>query len=134
MLHYIHHITDTLLSAPDVPVPMLLVGPGGESSGGVGVEQSLEVGVALMVETGSIGSSIQVPLFLPEQESPTSPSPPPPSPGLPPLFGSVAPLAIDLTGNDDVLYEVREVHVGQVSEAREMDIAASDVILKDELL
>ncbi|GAW09926.1 hypothetical protein LENED_012142 [Lentinula edodes] len=98
MLQYMHHITDTLLSAPDMPVPMS-VEPGVESSDVV-VEQSLE-------ETGhpsSIGSSLQVLLFLPEQESPTSPSP-----GVPPLFGSVAPLAIDLTGNDNKLY-VMECH------------------------
>ncbi|KAJ3915408.1 hypothetical protein F5877DRAFT_81878 [Lentinula edodes] len=90
MLRYIHHITNTLLSAPDVPVPML-VEPGVESSDVV-VEQPLK-------ETGppsSVGSSLQVPLFLREQESPTSPSPPPLSPDLPPLFGSIAPLSIDL--------------------------------------
>ncbi|KAJ3878348.1 hypothetical protein F5051DRAFT_428274 [Lentinula edodes] len=33
------------------------------------------------------------------------PPPPPPSPSLPPLFGSIAPLAIDLTGDDGKLYE-----------------------------
>ncbi|KAJ3804943.1 hypothetical protein F5876DRAFT_82388 [Lentinula aff. lateritia] len=62
-----------------------------------------------MVEPRSVGSPIQTPLFLPEQESPTSPSPPPPSPNLPPLFGSVAPLSIDLTGDDDELYDAGEV-------------------------
>ncbi|KAJ3804798.1 hypothetical protein F5876DRAFT_70333 [Lentinula aff. lateritia] len=83
----------------------------GESTGGVGVgaEQSFDAGVAPMVEPRSIGSPIQTPLFLPEQESPTSPSPPPPSPSLPPLFGSVAPLSIDLTGDDDELYDAGEV-------------------------
>ncbi|KAJ3858553.1 hypothetical protein EV359DRAFT_87563 [Lentinula novae-zelandiae] len=116
MLQYIHHITDTPLSAPDVATSMSLVGPGGESLGGVGVgaEQSFDVGIAPMVEPRSVGSPIQTPLFLPEQESPTSPSPPPPSPSLPPLFGSVAPLSIDLTGDDDELYDAGEVYAGQV--------------------
>ncbi|KAJ4471224.1 hypothetical protein C8R41DRAFT_870600 [Lentinula lateritia] len=58
---------------------------------GVGAEQSFDAGVAPMVEPRSVSSPIRTPLFLPEQESPTSPSPPPPSPSLPPLFGSVAP-------------------------------------------
>ncbi|KAJ3803762.1 hypothetical protein F5876DRAFT_84502 [Lentinula aff. lateritia] len=136
MLCYIHHITNTPLSAPDVPIPMSLVGPGGESSGGVGVgaEQSFDMGVAPMVEPRSVGSPIQTPLFLPEQESPTSPSPPPPSPSLPPLFGSVTPLSIDLTGNDDKLYDAGEVHVGQVFETGEMKAVASEGILKNEPL
>ncbi|KAJ3803812.1 hypothetical protein F5876DRAFT_71150, partial [Lentinula aff. lateritia] len=116
MLQYIHHITDTPLPAPDVATSISSVGPGGESSGGVGVgaEQSFDAGVALMVEPRSVGSPIQTPLFLPEQESPTSPSPPPPSPNLPPLFGSVAPLSIDLTGDDGELYDAGEVDAGQV--------------------
>ncbi|KAJ3806908.1 hypothetical protein EV368DRAFT_78414 [Lentinula lateritia] len=136
MLRYIHHITDTPLSAPDMPIPMSLVGPGGESSGGVGVgaEQSFDAGVAPMVEPRSVGSPIQTPLFLPEQESPTSPSPPPPSPSLPPLFGSVAPLSIDLTGDDDELYDAGEVHVGQVFETGEMKAVPSEGILKNEPL
>ncbi|KAJ3911983.1 hypothetical protein F5877DRAFT_85312 [Lentinula edodes] len=46
MLQYIHHITDTPLSAPDMPVPILLVEPGVEVPGEVGVEQSFEVGVS----------------------------------------------------------------------------------------
>ncbi|KAJ3804198.1 hypothetical protein F5876DRAFT_83591 [Lentinula aff. lateritia] len=110
MLRYIHHIVDTPLSGPDTQVPMLSVEPVTESLG-------------------------EVPLFLPEQESPTSPSLPPPSPNLPPLFGSVANLAIDLTGDNDELYEMEEAHIGRVSEAREgVDIAASQGAIKDELL
>ncbi|GAW04610.1 hypothetical protein LENED_006415 [Lentinula edodes] len=66
-------------------------------------------------------ASSHVPLFLPEQASPTSPSPPPPSPSLPPLFGSVADLAIDLTGGDDELYEPEESRRARVSEADGMD-------------
>ncbi|KAJ3804386.1 hypothetical protein F5876DRAFT_70677 [Lentinula aff. lateritia] len=62
-----------------------------------------------------------VTLFLPEQDSPTSPSPPPPSPHLPPLFGSVANLAIDLTGNDDELYKPEESCRVRVSEVDGMD-------------
>ncbi|KAJ3924901.1 MAG: hypothetical protein NXY57DRAFT_968802 [Lentinula lateritia] len=42
-----------------------------------------------------------VSLFLPDLISPASPLPPDPSPPLPPLFGTVAALAIDLTGEDD---------------------------------
>ncbi|KAJ3854097.1 hypothetical protein EV368DRAFT_80963 [Lentinula lateritia] len=41
------------------------------------------------------------PLFLPDPTSPASPLLPGPSPPLPPLFGAVATLAIDLTGEDD---------------------------------
>ncbi|KAJ3912660.1 hypothetical protein F5877DRAFT_72209, partial [Lentinula edodes] len=85
MLDYIHHITNTPLPGPNPPAPVSAVDPVTEPSGEVVVEQSPEVPVA------------PVPLFLPEQESPTSPSPPPPSPTLPPRFGSVANLAIDLT-------------------------------------
>ncbi|KAJ3804277.1 hypothetical protein F5876DRAFT_70770 [Lentinula aff. lateritia] len=116
MLQYMHHITDTPLPAPDVATSISSVGPGGESSGGVGLgaEQSFDAGVAPMVEPRSVSSPIHTPLFLPEQESPTSPSPPPPSPSLPPLFGSVAPLSIDLTGDDDELYNAGDVNAGQM--------------------
>ncbi|KAJ3858535.1 hypothetical protein EV359DRAFT_87593 [Lentinula novae-zelandiae] len=134
MLQYIHHITDTLLSGPDTQAPMSSVEPVTESLGEVSVEQSLEAPVAL-VSSPSVGSIPQVPLFLPEQESPTSPSPPPPSPNLPPLFGSVANLAIDLTGDDDELYETEEARVGQVSVAREVvDLAAGQGVVKEESL
>ncbi|KAJ4496531.1 hypothetical protein C8R41DRAFT_918615 [Lentinula lateritia] len=116
MLQYMHHIIDTPLPAPDVATSISSVGPGGESSGGAGVgaEQSFDAGVAPMVEPRSVSSPIRTPLFLPEQESPTSPSPPPPSPSLPPLFGSVAPLTIDLTSNDEELYDAGDVDAGQV--------------------
>ncbi|KAH7872861.1 uncharacterized protein C8R40DRAFT_1071494 [Lentinula edodes] len=57
----------------------------------------------------------------PSADSPTSPSPPPPSPSLPPLFGSVADLAIDLTGGHDKLYELEESCRARVSEADGMD-------------
>ncbi|KAJ4498535.1 hypothetical protein C8R41DRAFT_864724 [Lentinula lateritia] len=99
MLQYMHHIIDTPLPAPDVATSISSVGPGG---------------VAPMVEPRFVSSPIRTPLFLPEQESPTSPSPPPPSPSLPPLFGSVAPLTIDLTGNDEELYDAGDVDAGQV--------------------
>ncbi|KAJ3872972.1 hypothetical protein F5051DRAFT_444694 [Lentinula edodes] len=63
------------------------------------------------------------------------PSPPPPSPTLPPLFGSVANLAIDLTGNDDELYETEDSRMGRVSVAREVvDLAAVRGIVKEEPL
>ncbi|KAJ3849392.1 hypothetical protein EV368DRAFT_85579 [Lentinula lateritia] len=118
MLRYIHHITDTPLSGPDTPAPM----------------QSLEASVA-PVSSPSIDPPSQVPLFLPEQESPTSPSPPPPSPTLPPLFGSVTNLAIDLTSDDDELYETEESRVGRVSVTREVvDLPAGQGTVEEESL
>ncbi|KAJ3897314.1 hypothetical protein F5879DRAFT_1031528 [Lentinula edodes] len=102
MLDYIHHIIDTPLSGPGRPAPM-----------------SVEPGVEL--------SDVVVDQLL---ESPTSPSPPLPSPVLPPLFGSIAPLSIDLTGDDDELYEM-EV---RVPEARGVEIATGEVMPKDEPL
>ncbi|KAJ4464607.1 hypothetical protein C8R41DRAFT_926889 [Lentinula lateritia] len=116
MLQYMHHIIDTPLPAPDVATSISSVGPGGESSEGAGegAAQSFDAGVAPMVEPRSVSSPIRTPLFLPEQESPTSPSPPPPSPSLPPMFRSVAPLTIDLTGDDDELYDAGDVDAGQV--------------------
>ncbi|KAJ3848850.1 hypothetical protein EV368DRAFT_86155, partial [Lentinula lateritia] len=118
MLRYIHHITDTPLSGPDTPAPM----------------QSIEASVA-PVSSPSIDPPSQVPLFLPEQESPTSPSPPPPSPTLPPLFGSVANLAIDLTSDDDELYETEESRVGRVSVTREVvDLPVGQGTVKEESL
>ncbi|KAJ3804646.1 hypothetical protein F5876DRAFT_82821 [Lentinula aff. lateritia] len=72
MLQYLHHIVDTLLSGPDPPVPMSSMGSVPESSGEVNVEQSLEAPIA-QVSSPSAGSHPLVPLFLPEQESPTSP-------------------------------------------------------------
>ncbi|KAJ3861593.1 hypothetical protein EV359DRAFT_84178 [Lentinula novae-zelandiae] len=63
----------------------------------------------------SLPVSQPVPLFLPEQSSPTSPCPPCTSP-VPPLFSSVAPLTINLTGdNDDDLYESPEAVIAVVS-------------------
>ncbi|KAJ3803830.1 hypothetical protein F5876DRAFT_84334 [Lentinula aff. lateritia] len=119
MLRYIHHITDVPLSDPETEVPMSSVEPGTESLAEAIVEKSPEA----------------PPLFLPEQESPTSPSPPPPSPTLPPLFGSIASLAIDLTGDDDELYETEESRVGRVSVPREVvDLAAVRGIVKEEPL
>ncbi|KAJ3845732.1 hypothetical protein EV368DRAFT_90198 [Lentinula lateritia] len=125
MLQYIHHITDTPLPGPDTPAPI----PSSEMI----VEPSLEAPV-VPVSTPPAGSHLQVPLFLPEQESPTSPSPPPSSPTLPPLFGSVANLAIDLTGNNDELYEMGEVCAGSVIEAGEMEAVTSERIPKNEPL
>ncbi|KAJ3847950.1 hypothetical protein EV368DRAFT_87138 [Lentinula lateritia] len=134
MLQYIHHITDTLFSGPDTQAPMLLVEPVTKSLGEVTVVQSLEAPVAPM-STPSVGSHLPVPLFLPEQESPASPSPPPPSPTLPPLFGSVANLAIDITGNDDELYETEEARADQVSVTGEVvDLAAGQGVVKEESL
>ncbi|KAJ3858606.1 hypothetical protein EV359DRAFT_87472, partial [Lentinula novae-zelandiae] len=125
MLQYIHHITDTPLPGPDTPAPI----PSSEMI----VEPSLEAPV-VPVSTPPAGSHLQVPLFLPEQESATSPSPPPSSPTLPPLFGSIANLAIDLTGDDDELYETGEVHTGSVIEAGEMEAVTSEHISKNEPL
>ncbi|KAJ3846680.1 hypothetical protein EV368DRAFT_88668 [Lentinula lateritia] len=134
MLQYIHHIIDTPLSGPDPPVPMSSMGPVPESSGEVNVEQSLEAPIA-QVSSPSAGSHLPVPLFLPEQESPTSPSPPPCSPDLPPLFGSVASLSIDLTGDDDELYETEEAHAGRVTVAREVtELAVGQGVVKEESL
>ncbi|KAJ3859795.1 hypothetical protein EV359DRAFT_86009 [Lentinula novae-zelandiae] len=134
MLRYIHHITDTPLSGTDTQVPMSSVEPGTGSLAKVIVEQSFEVS-AVPESASSVGPDPQVPLFLPEQESPPSPSPPPPSPTPPPLFGSVADLAIDLTGDDDDLYETEESRMGRVSVAREVvDLAAVQGIVKEEPL
>ncbi|KAJ3885498.1 hypothetical protein GG344DRAFT_82648 [Lentinula edodes] len=119
MLRYIHHITDVPLSGTDTQVPMLSVEPGTESLAEVTVEQLPEA----------------PPLFLPEQESPTSPSPPPTSPTLPPLFGSLANLAIDFTGDDDDLYETEESRMARVSLPREVvDLVAVQGIVKEEPL
>ncbi|KAJ3845746.1 hypothetical protein EV368DRAFT_90174, partial [Lentinula lateritia] len=112
MLRYIHHITDTPLSGTDTQVPMSSVEPGTGSLAEVIVERLFEVS-AVPESASSVGPDPQVPLFLPEQESPTSPSPPPPSPTLPPPFGSVASLAIDLTGDDDELYESEKSRMGR---------------------
>ncbi|KAJ3845602.1 hypothetical protein EV368DRAFT_90479 [Lentinula lateritia] len=125
MLQYIHHITDTPLPGPATPAPI----PSSEMI----VEPSLAVPV-VPVSPLPADSPLQVPLFLPEQESPTSPSPPPSSPTLPPLFGSVANLAIDLTGDDDELYETGEVPAGSVIEADEMQTVTSEQIPKNEPL
>ncbi|KAJ3804197.1 hypothetical protein F5876DRAFT_83592 [Lentinula aff. lateritia] len=134
MLHYLHHITDTPLPGPNTPAPMSVVDPVTEPLAEVVVAQSPEASVA-PVSTSSVGSPPQVPLFLPEQESPTSPSPLPPSPTLPPRFGSVASLAIDLTGDDDELYETEESRVGRASVTREVvDLATGPGIVKDESL
>ncbi|KAJ3911890.1 hypothetical protein F5877DRAFT_85439 [Lentinula edodes] len=86
------------------------------------------------VPSPPVPSPSRVPPFLPEQESPTSPSPPPPSPSLPPLFGSVANLAIDLTGGDDDLYELEESHRARVSEADGMEVAPLSDVPKEEPL
>ncbi|KAJ3885312.1 hypothetical protein GG344DRAFT_82851 [Lentinula edodes] len=134
MLQYIHHITDTPLSGPDPPVPMSSKGPVPKLSGEVNVEQSLEA-LIVQVSSPSAGSHPPVPLFLSEQESPTSPSPPPRSPDLPPLFGSVASLSIDLTGDDDKLYETEEAHAGRVTVAREAtESAVGQGVVKEESL
>ncbi|KAJ3897746.1 hypothetical protein F5879DRAFT_927598 [Lentinula edodes] len=101
MLEYIHHITDTPLS---IPVPL------GEPSSVLGAS----------VPSPPVPSPSCVPLFLPEQESPTSPSPVPPSPRLPPLFGSVVNLTIDLTGDEDDLYEPEDSHCARDSGANEL--------------
>ncbi|KAJ3884481.1 hypothetical protein GG344DRAFT_71313, partial [Lentinula edodes] len=118
MLQYMHHITDTPLPVPDPPVPMSSMGPVPELSGEANIEQSLEAPI-VQVSSPSAGSHPPVPLFLLEQESPTSPSPPPCSPVLPLLFGSVTSLSIDLTGDDDKLYETEEAYAGRITVARE---------------
>ncbi|KAJ3884452.1 hypothetical protein GG344DRAFT_84007 [Lentinula edodes] len=100
-------------------IPMSSVEPGAESLAEVTVEQLPEA----------------PPLFLPEQESLTSPSPPPTSPTLPPPFGSLANLAIDLTGDDDDLYETEESRMARVSVSREVvDLVAVQGIVKEEPL
>ncbi|KAJ3884374.1 hypothetical protein GG344DRAFT_84122, partial [Lentinula edodes] len=126
MLQYIHHITDTPLPGPATPAP----GPSSEMI----VEPSLEA-PAVPVSPLPADSPLQVPLFMPEQDSPTSPSPPPPSPTLPPLFGSIANLTIDLTGDDDdELYETGEVPSGSVIEAGEVGTVTSEQVPKNEPL
>ncbi|KAJ3845974.1 hypothetical protein EV368DRAFT_89780 [Lentinula lateritia] len=129
MLQYIHHITDTPLSGPDTQGPMSSVEPATESLPEVLVQQTPEAPAALE-STSSVGPHPRVPLFLPEQESLNSPSP-----TLPPLFGSVANLVIDLTVDDDELYEPEEVSAGHFSVAREViDLAAGQDVVKDESL
>ncbi|KAJ3897430.1 hypothetical protein F5879DRAFT_996058 [Lentinula edodes] len=119
MLRYIHHITDVPLSGTDTQVPMSSVEPGTESLAEVTVEQLPEA----------------PPLFLPEQESPTSPSPPPTSPTLPPPFASLANLTIDLTGDNDDLYETEESRMARVSMSREVvDSVAVQSVVKEEPL
>ncbi|KAJ4501328.1 hypothetical protein C8R41DRAFT_913341 [Lentinula lateritia] len=125
MLQYIHHITDTPLPGPATPAPI----PSSEMN----VEPSLAAPVVL-VSPLPADSPLQVPLFLPEQESLTSPSSPPSSPTLPPLFGSVTNLAIDLTGDDDELYETGEVPAGSVIEAKKVETVTSEQIPKNEPL
>lgn len=134
MLQYMHHITDTPLPVPDPPVPMSSTGPVPESSVEANVEQSLEAPI-VQVSSPSGGSHPPVPLFLSEQESPTSPSPPPRSPVLPLLFGSVASLSIDLTGDDDELYETEESYASRVDVAMEgTELAVGQGIVKEESL
>ncbi|KAJ3845896.1 hypothetical protein EV368DRAFT_89923 [Lentinula lateritia] len=134
MLQYMHHITDTPLPVPDPPVPMSSMGPVPESSVEANVEQSLEAPI-VQVSSPSGGSHPPVPLFLSEQESPTSPSPPPRSPILPLLFGSVASLSIDLTGDDDELYETEEAYASRIDVAMEgTELAVGQGIVKEESL
>ncbi|KAJ3846716.1 hypothetical protein EV368DRAFT_88613 [Lentinula lateritia] len=129
MLQYIHHITDTPLSGTDTQGPMSSEEPATESLPEVLVQQSPEAPAALE-STSSVGPHPQVPLFLPEQESLNSPSS-----TLPPLFGSIANLVIDLTADDDKLYEPEEVSAGRFSVAREViGLAAVQDVVKDESL
>ncbi|KAJ3884974.1 hypothetical protein GG344DRAFT_83276 [Lentinula edodes] len=112
MLGYIHHITDTPLPAPDVSVPMVV--------------EPEKLGLPPLLAPPfkfccSCLSRNPLPLPLPT-----------PSPGLPPLFGSVAPLSIDLTGNDDELYETGVAPIGP--EAREAEVSASEGLVKEERL
>ncbi|KAJ3858420.1 hypothetical protein EV359DRAFT_87769 [Lentinula novae-zelandiae] len=74
MLDLIHFVTDT-------------PSPGSVSYQDVGVNSPPPPG--------------DVPLFLSDPMSPASPLLPDPSPPSPPLFGTIATLAIDLTGEDD---------------------------------
>ncbi|KAJ3866855.1 hypothetical protein EV359DRAFT_79180 [Lentinula novae-zelandiae] len=115
---------DNVVPIPSLDELTITMGAPAPMSVEPGVESSDVVVDQLLVESGP-PSSLQVPLFLPEQESPTSPSP-----VLPPLFGSVAPLSIDLTGDNNELYEM-EVRVPEV---REVEIAAGEVMPKDEPL
>ncbi|KAJ3858395.1 hypothetical protein EV359DRAFT_87804 [Lentinula novae-zelandiae] len=79
MLDLIHFVTDT-------------PSPGSMSYQDVGVDPC---GIDSSPPSGD------APLFLPDPTSPASPLLPGPSPPLPSLFGTVATLAIDLTGEDD---------------------------------
>ncbi|KAJ3803702.1 hypothetical protein F5876DRAFT_84643 [Lentinula aff. lateritia] len=71
-----------------------------------------------------------VPLFLPDPTSPASPPPPDPSPPPPPLFGTVATLAIDLTGEDDD----EDIYESPVSRDRrlEREVTGADGMEVDE--
>ncbi|KAJ3897752.1 hypothetical protein F5879DRAFT_995587 [Lentinula edodes] len=84
--------------------------------------------LSIPVPSGEASSTIG------ESESPTSPSPPPPSPSLPPLFGSVANLVIDLTGGDGDLYEPEESHCARASEVDGVEVAPLSDIPKEEPL
>ncbi|KAJ3884454.1 hypothetical protein GG344DRAFT_83999 [Lentinula edodes] len=110
MVAYVHHLSD-------IPLP----------------EPPAHADIAVGEETvGSPLVSRPVPLFLSEQPSPTSPSPPRTSPVPPPLFGSVAPLAIDLTGDDDDdLYESLEEAARRRSEGG-VEAADSEMDVKEE--
>ncbi|KAJ3884191.1 hypothetical protein GG344DRAFT_84426 [Lentinula edodes] len=131
-LHGVHDLNTLPVPAP--PVPMSSTGPVPESSVEANVEQSLEAPIA-QVSSPSGGSHPPVPLFLSEQESPTSPSPPPRSPVLPLLFGSVASLSIDLTGDDDELYETEEAYASRIDVAMEgTESAVGQGIVKEESL
>ncbi|KAJ3803559.1 hypothetical protein F5876DRAFT_85035 [Lentinula aff. lateritia] len=95
MVQYIHHITDTPLdgpvssdgtnaqgSIPSIDQGALTMGP---QNVAVSVEGVVVAGCG-MNSPSSDAASPRIPLFLPEQESPTFPSPPPASPDLPPLW------------------------------------------------
>ncbi|KAJ3846309.1 hypothetical protein EV368DRAFT_89233 [Lentinula lateritia] len=90
MSSYIHFVTDT-------PLPQ--VDPQEEGSGHHEEVSALQEGVS--------GGTAAVPLFLPDPLSPTPVALAASPPSLPPHFGSVANLAIDMTAddNDEDIYE-----------------------------
>ncbi|KAJ3847105.1 hypothetical protein EV368DRAFT_88131 [Lentinula lateritia] len=108
MVEYIHYLADMPLLGPPTMT-------------------DVAVGAGLDVPSTRSTVASPLPLFLLEQDSPNSPFPPPISSRLPPLFGSVAPLVIDLTANnDDSLYKLgyaRSLHLhSEVEPGDGMDI------------
>ncbi|KAJ3804815.1 hypothetical protein F5876DRAFT_70323 [Lentinula aff. lateritia] len=112
MVLYVHHLSDTLLLEPPA-------------------QADIAVGDDMVTP---LSASQTVPLFLLEQFSPTSPSPSHTSPVSLPLFGSVAPLAIDLTGDDNNdLYKSQEEAIRRLSWGS-VEARASGLNVKEESL
>ncbi|KAJ3803797.1 hypothetical protein F5876DRAFT_84417 [Lentinula aff. lateritia] len=87
MVEYIHYLANMPLPGPPTMT-------------------DIAVGAGLDIPPTRSAIASPLPLFLPEQDLPDSPSPPPIPFHPPPLFGSVTPLVIDLTAdNNDDLHE-----------------------------